>query len=274
MIANFKSDERGSILPIFGICIFVVLAAAGAAIDYSRAAASRTGMQAALDAASIMLAKEAAAGLTSAQLADKAQAYFEASFKSPDAKNIKVVPTFSNIAGVNRIRLDGTGSLDTTVFRIFGTNALSIGANSEVTWGMRRLELALALDNTGSMAQSGKLAALKTATHSLIDTLKGASKKKDDVRIAVIPFTTFVNVDPKANKKANWIDFSDWTGFDSTGTEAGLSTDWVNKKTGKKWTGCVNDRSQPYDTQDTAPTGRQRVPSGRMREPGSDDGAE
>jgi hypothetical protein len=37
--------------------------------------------------------------------------------------------------------------------------------------------------------------------------------------------------------------------------EAGLSTEWVNKKTGKKWTGCVTDRNQPYNVQDTAPTG-------------------
>ena len=52
--------------------------------------------------------------------------------------------------------------------------------------------------------------------------------------------------------------------------EAGLSTDWVNKKTGKKWTGCVTDRNQPYDAQDTAPDRRGHAfPGGRMRQPGA-----
>ncbi len=120
---------------------------------------------------------------------------------------------------------------------------------------MRRLELALALDNTGSMLESGKLDALKNAANSLLDTLEKASRKKDDIKVSIIPFTTYVNVDPKGNKKAKWIDFAGWTEVTSIGMEAGLSSDWINPKTGQKWAGCVTDRNQPYDVQDTAPSG-------------------
>ena len=238
---------------MFALCIGAIFAAVGAAVDYSRAAAVRTQMQAAVDAAAIMLAKEAAS-LTTAQLTEKAQIYFQTNFKDPSGKKMIATPTFSNEGGTNKIKLSATGSLDTTIFRIFGKTQMDLRTDTEVVWGMRRLELALALDNTGSMLQSGKLAALQSAAHNLIDTLKKTSKKTDDIRVAIIPFTTFVNVDPKKNKKANWIDFSDWSAFDSIGMETGLSTDWVNKKTGNKWTGCVNDRNQPYDVQDTAPT--------------------
>jgi Flp pilus assembly protein TadG len=254
MIRQLQRDERGSVIPMFAICLAAILAAVGGAVDYSRANASRTAMQAALDAAALMLAKEAS-GLTQAQLTQKAQSYFQINFNNSEAKSITVTPTFSNANGVNKIALQSTGSVDTTLFRVFGQMQIPISANSEVQWGTRRLEMALALDNTGSMAQSGKMAALQTATHSLIDTLKAASKKKDDIRIAIIPFTTFVNVDPKKNKNAKWIDFSDWSESTSVGLEAGLTTEWVNKKTGKKWSGCVADRTQPYDTQDTAPNG-------------------
>ena len=249
----FRSDERGSVLPMFAICLAAIFAAVGAAVDYSRAATARTEMQAALDAASLMLAKEAA-GLTSAQLSERANSYFLASFKSPQAKNIVVKPTYTNAAGVSKLRLDGAGSVDTSVFRLFGTMQMDFKASSEVVAGMRRLEIALALDNTGSMAEQGKLDALKLAVNNLIDTLQKTSKKKDDIRVAIVPFTTFVNVDPNANKKAAWIDFTGWTENDSVGYETGLSIDWVNKKTGAKWTGCVTDRAQPYDSQDTAPT--------------------
>ena len=58
MELSFREDERGSVLPIFAICALVIFGAVGVAIDYSRAASSRSEMQAALDAASIMLAKE------------------------------------------------------------------------------------------------------------------------------------------------------------------------------------------------------------------------
>lgn len=254
ILRSFSRDERGSVVPIFALCIGAVFAAVGAAVDYSRAASVRTQMQAAVDAAAIMLAKEAA-NLTPAQLNEKAQAYFQTNFKDPQGKKMVATPTFTNEGGTNKIKLAAKGSIDTAVFRIFGVTQMDLRTDTEVVWGMRRLELALALDNTGSMLQSGKLAALQTATHNLIDTLQKASKKKDDIRVAIVPFTTFVNVDPKKNKKATWIDFSDWSSFTSVGLETGLSTDWVNKKTGKKWTGCVTDRQQPYDVQDTAPTG-------------------
>src|SRR5262245_21199250 len=251
---TFIRDERGSTLPLFGICVFAIFVAAASAIDYSRAANARTQMQAALDATTITLSKEADK-LTAAQLAERAQAIFEANFHDPEAKKIKVQPTYTNVNGDYKLTMQASGTVDTTIFQVFGRKTMDIAANTEVQWGMRRLELALALDNTGSMAQLGKLVALKAATHSLIDTLKGASKTKDDIRVAIIPFTTFVNVDPKENKKATWIDFTGWSETSSTGSEAGVTSDWVNKKSGKKWAGCVTDRDQPYDAQDTAPSG-------------------
>jgi Flp pilus assembly protein TadG len=254
MTRTLAGDDRGSVIPMFAICLAAIFAAVGAAVDYSRANASRTAMQAALDSAALMLAKEAS-GLTTSQLTQKAQTYFALNFNSPQAKNVTVLPTFSNVGGANKISLQSTGSVDTTLFRIFGQMEMPIKANSEVQWGTRRLEMALALDNTGSMASSGKIAALQAATHNLIDTLKAASKKKDDIRVAIIPFTTFVNVDAKKNKNAKWIDFSDWSEAVSVGLETGLTTEWVNKKTGKKWGGCVADRTQPHDTQDTVPNG-------------------
>src|SRR4051812_48984407 len=104
-------------------------------------------------------------------------------------------------------------------------------------WLPYRHGIQLHLDTTEHMAQKGKIAALQTATHSLIDTLKAASKKKDDIRVAIIPFTTFVNVDPKKNDKANWIDFNGWSVATSVVIDLGLRTDWVNQKTGSKWSG-------------------------------------
>ena len=49
---SLRADERGSVIPLFGICALVVFGTVAVAIDYSRAASSRSEMQAALDAAS------------------------------------------------------------------------------------------------------------------------------------------------------------------------------------------------------------------------------
>ena len=74
-------------------------------------------------------------------------------------------------------------------------------------WGNTKLRVALALDTTGSMADDGKMDALKTATKSLLDQLKTAATKNGDVYVSIIPFSKDVNVG-KSNYTENWIEWA------------------------------------------------------------------
>ena len=67
----------------------------------------------------------------------------------------------------------------------------------------------MALDNTGSMAQDGKIGALRTAASNLIDQLSALAKNPGDVYISIVPFAKVVNVG-SSNYSANWIDWTDW----------------------------------------------------------------
>jgi len=53
----------------------------------------------------------------------------------------------------------------TTFTKLLGQDKLDISTSADVKWGIKKLEVALALDNTGSMAQNSKLTQLKTAAH-------------------------------------------------------------------------------------------------------------
>jgi hypothetical protein len=57
-------------------------------------------------------------------------------------------------------------------------------ASSTATWGTQLLRVALVLDNTGSMAQSGKIGALQSAAKNLVTQLSGRAKNlaKNNVR--------------------------------------------------------------------------------------------
>ena len=70
-----------------------------------------------------------------------------------------------------------------------GYASLNIGSTSTVKWGMNRLRVALALDNTGSMDDAGKIGALKTATKNLLTQLKTAATTNGDVYVSIIPFS-------------------------------------------------------------------------------------
>src|SRR5215813_8855782 len=132
--------------------------------------------------------------------------------------------------------------------RLFNQDNMNLSVHSEVKWGIRKLEVALALDNIGSMAQAGKLTNLKTAAHNLLTTLRNAAKNPGDIKVAIIPFTTTVNLGT-SYKDNDWFDISS---LDCNGSQSGsgcMSTNWKNY-----WQGCVRDRTYPYDAQDDAPS--------------------
>ncbi len=103
---------------------------------------------------------------------------------------------------------------------------------AQVQWGIKKLEVALALDNTGSMSSSSKMTELKKAAKTLLDTLEKAAKKPEDVKVAIIPFDTTVRLNQTPATAANWVKFD-------------------NPIEKFLWNGCVEDRDQPYDTNDT-----------------------
>lgn len=235
LFARFVSDRRASAVPIFAFAVVPILAMTGAAVDYSRANSVRTAMQAALDAAALTASRDAQ-GLSPAQITQKATDYFKANFHRPEASNVQVAATFTNpVQGSFKLTVSATASVNPLFMSFVDVGPFDIGASADVNWGVKRLELALVLDNTGSMAQHGKIQALKTAAHNLLDTLKAAAKKDGDVRVAIIPFDTRVNIGT-GFKTAPWINFA---------------TYGVNPET---WNGCVTDRTQSHDVQDTTPT--------------------
>src|SRR6202035_1235783 len=93
------------------------------------------------------------------------------------------------------------------------------------SWGNSRLRVALVLDNTGSMADSGKITALKTATQNLLTQFKNAATNNGDVYVSIIPFVKDVNVDP-SNYAATWIDWTDWNANNGACSGGGGGGGW------------------------------------------------
>ena len=152
---RFCQDRRGGVAPMFAIAVIPVFGLVGAAVDYSRANSIRAGMQSAIDATSLAMAKLAPT-LTENELQQKSNDYFKAMFNHPDAKNLVITPTYTT-AGGSQLIISVSGSMDTSFMKLMGFSSLNIGSTSTVKWGNSRLRVALALDNTGSMNDAGKM---------------------------------------------------------------------------------------------------------------------
>jgi Flp pilus assembly protein TadG len=260
LFARFRKDRRGGVVPMLAIAIVPMMAAVGASVDFSRINATRTAFQAAIDSTALMLAKEAR-DLSDTQLNQTTKAYFNANFVQPQAYNVQVTPQLTSPEqGTFLLNIAGNATMDTTFGRVLGYQQVNFSANSTVTWGIRKLNLALALDNTGSMAQSGKMTALKTASHNLLDTLKKAATTPGDILVSIVPFATDVNVGLN-NVDAPWIDWTQWEADNGTCSNTNYTSKSSCQSNGKvwtpkshsKWNGCVNDRDQNNDVLNTAP---------------------
>jgi hypothetical protein len=166
----------------------------------------------------------------------------------PDAKDVVITPTFTTGNGGSTVKLVSSGSVDTTFTRLLGQHKIDLDSSSEVTWSYKKLELALAL------------------AKSLLATLQKASAVDGDVKVAIIPFNTAVNVGTdKVN--ANWIG---WTAWDAKhgqycksngqceSTQHGNAVWTPNSHS--TWNGCVIDRDKDiggvtadYDVTDATP---------------------
>jgi Mg-chelatase subunit ChlD len=171
-----------------------------------------------------------------AQVSAKATSFFNAQFSRPEVTNVQANGVLSTPQqGSFILDVTASGTVPTTFTRLLGQQKLDISSSAQVKWGVKKLELALVLDNTGSMANHDKLVQLKAASHNLLTTLQNAAKQPGDVKVAIIPFDKIVNIGT-GYAGQSWVDYS------------------VHDIQQAQWEGCVQDRDQPYDTQDTTPT--------------------
>lgn len=270
-ISLFETARRlrhatgGNVAVIFAIAMLPLIGFVGAATDYSRANAMRARMQAALDLATLMIAKDDAAGtMSNTQLTASLTAYFNALYTSSDTSSLTFTATYTSSATTgSQILTTSSGTIPTTFMAVVGFPTLPLSTASTTTWGTTRLRVALALDNTGSMADSGKMTALKTATNNLIDQLSAAATNNGDVYVSIVPFANVVNYGT-SNVNSGTIDWSNWStsGSIEEGWTCGSKYNARNEvmlcgssnNSTSKWTGCVMDRTQNYDVQITAPT--------------------
>ncbi len=89
---------------------------------------------------------------------------------------------------------------------------------------------------------------LRPRPHNLLTQLQQRCFiNPEDVHVSIIPFSKDVN--PGVPHTTSWIDFTEWDKKNGKWND-GV---WTQRAT-TKWTGCVMDRDQNYDVNNTAPT--------------------
>lgn len=230
---TFLSDVRGSFTYVFGLMFFPILAFVGPGVDYARALQAKSVLQGAIDSTVIMLAKEAPKN-DAAALKKLAVPYFTALM----GQHADIVPATLFVTKTDKtvgITVDGT--VKTYFAGIFGFPTYTIATATQAAYANKSIELAMVLDNTGSMASANKITELKKASHSLLNILEKSAVKADQVKVALVPYTTRVNLGT-TYKDENWL----------TTTPTGTFMSGYTKPASRTaWGGCVADRDTGYN---------------------------
>ncbi|WP_457796600.1 pilus assembly protein TadG-related protein [Methylocystis sp. S23] len=218
-LTRLARARSGSAAVIFGLAFIPAMLGVGAAIDYGRATMIRTKLQAATDEA--VLAAGAQPKLKQIERQNIALNKVLANL-GPAANGLDVTVTETEPkAGVYQVRAEATVKTSLLKFANFHSIAVTVNSEASVTLGGEApVEIALALDNTGSMRDD--IPALKSAAKTLVQNVM-ADGSKGKVRVSVVPYVAAVNpgltdssmIDTgvKAPWTGNWFNWA-WIGYD------------------------------------------------------------
>ena len=292
VVRRFASDARGNIAMISAFVFPVLLLITFGGIDIHRASTVRANLQDALDAATLAAARSqftedaAITEVGIASLQANLAPYKNIALQT-STTTFRLNPETGAVVGDARVNV--TALVANIILPMVGQGTgdqIPVGAHSEVLRSNIRIEVALVIDNTGSMGQDNKLANTKTAAINLLDRLEAADSRsvdEDAIRVSLVPFSMTVRVAQGGSSIPDYMSNADThTGggaYSSTNTTSlfakarGRFT--LFEDLGTTWGGCVESRPQPFDIQDTAPTTADQatmfVPYFSPDEPDSDD---
>jgi Flp pilus assembly protein TadG len=195
-IRRFLRQDRGNVAMMWALMGTVLVGLIGITVDFTRAQALRTQMQNAADGAALVA--ERSSNLPMAQRTAAARAFFDAEM-GDDAVNVTFTVRELDEGGHEVV---ATMPMPVSLARIVKNEdwTLHVDAVEEAN-ASPPIEVALVLDNTGSMAND--MQALRDAAADLTDDL--LSLDGDTVSVALVPFVAQVNIGNEASHMA-WMD--------------------------------------------------------------------
>jgi Flp pilus assembly protein TadG len=259
ILRRFASDRKGNVSLMFAVSLIPMVGAAGAAIDYATASNARAKMQSALDAGAIAAAKDFTV-LSSTQIKERVESFLTTlpSSQFSAQPSVSVLSNDPNIVSVT------ASACVKTVFNgvVAGVNPC-VHTRADVERPTENyLEIALVLDNSGSMSGS-KIDAAKTAAKNFTNSVFNGNSDPQKVKVSVVPFTLTVNAgagmniasDPNLDR--NGQSSIHWENLLPVGTAppAGVTSRFsLYQQLGETWTGCLEMRPGAWGLNDAAPT--------------------
>eukprot|EP01041_Mallomonas_annulata_P034548 gene34548-57341_t len=193
-LRRYMLDRRGNVAIVVALSMGPISVASLGAIDLARATSAKSQLQDALDAAALGAARTNST--TDAQMKVAGDRFLK--------QNLNLSSDFALTSSSFHIGDNGkviaNARLDVTPFvaGLVTGGTMAVSATSEVVRADMEVEIALVLDNTGSMNEGSKLQDLKDAAKGFIDKMEEVASKStvpNPIKISLVPFSSTVRLD-------------------------------------------------------------------------------
>jgi Flp pilus assembly protein TadG len=289
----FISDEGGNTFMIFGLAFVPVMFMLGAATDYTRLSIKRAALQQGTDAATLAVASKMTSDTTVDQAKKQAQVILnsEPQLATATVTDVTISEDKQTFCANAQVTIQNAfmqmAHIANMTAAVASCANLAGGVDPGTTY-----EIALALDNSGSMSSSAggvsKMQALRSAATSFVNTMYS---KSQNVKFSITPFAAGVKVldgsdsnsrnlawlDKNGENSQHWIAFGGKTAANAQGFTSRF--DIFDKlkliKSSWNWAGCLEGPKYPMNVNDTSPNPSDPetlfVPFLAPDEPSSDD---
>ena len=194
---RMADDARGNVAMLFGLSLPVLILMTVGGVDIHRASTVRVNLQDALDAATLAAARSPYT--TNTDLQRVGLASLRANLKAYPSITLREADTSFVLNSDDVVIASSKVDVTTLVANIFlppygkfMDDTLPVGAHSEVDRSSRNIEVALALDVSGSMGGQ-KLLDLKAAAKDLVDLIVQPVQTPYYSKVALVPWSYSVN---------------------------------------------------------------------------------
>ena len=197
-LRSWLTGEAGSVAPLAALLLVPILGAAGVAIDYGRTIATKTTLQLAADSA-VLAARHGGLKEPDAIKA-RVEAFFNQNVANLGAGLVTEVKV--SLPG-NAVEIEVKAEVPATLAAVLGKDRFKIKVRSKAVAAAEDVEIALVLDNTGSMRDY--MDDLKQGARDLVEAIYAGATHTSKIKMAVVPYVGAVNIGTGGGQMA-WMD--------------------------------------------------------------------
>ncbi|WP_306120853.1 MULTISPECIES: hypothetical protein [unclassified Roseitalea] len=218
LFARFLADRRGGAYIMAAFAVVPMFGMVSLAVDYTNYTRNESVVDTAAQSVALHIAKRIALNpnLKAEDLVEEGKSLLGAMTPGLDI----IYDTFHVDPATGLVQIETAIEFDTYFMQLFGHETLIARTETQAQFGRRNVEVAIAMDNSGSMSQwagsKRKIDAAKDAAEILIDSASASLSgfENADLKFSVIPWHTNVSVPESARTDAFGNDawWIDWEG--------------------------------------------------------------